>query len=148
MHDLFKEIKNDHQEVKAILEKLKESTGPKNRENLFKQLVAELKPHMEAEEKVLYPVLADKKEARENALEALEEHHVAELVLKELEKGDKQGDQWLAKMRVFSELIDHHIEEEEESVFKDAQKVLKDDQVSQIFESFQSVKQKMKKHFS
>ncbi len=148
MHDLFKEIKNDHQEVKSMLEKLKESTGPKNRENLLKQFIIELKPHMEAEEKAFYPVLADKKESREQALEALEEHHVAELVLKELEKGDKSGDQWKAKMQVFGELLEHHIEEEEDEVFEAAREVLDEKKISEIYESFQNVKQKMKKKLS
>ncbi len=148
MHDFLKELKNDHQEVKSILEKLKASSGPKNREKLLNEFMLEFKPHMEAEEKAFYPVLADKKESRESALEAMEEHHVAELVLKELEKGDKQGDEWLAKMKVFSELVDHHIEEEEKEVFKVTQKVLDEKQISAIYEQFQDEKQKMKKKLS
>ncbi len=40
---------------------------------------------MKAEESAFYPALMEKKEAREDAMEGIEEHHVSELVLKELE---------------------------------------------------------------
>jgi len=49
---------------------------------------------MKAEEITFYQALLAKKEARDVTLEGAEEHHVSELVLKELENMPKYQDQW------------------------------------------------------
>jgi hemerythrin-like domain-containing protein len=144
MHEFLEELKKDHQEVQAILEKLKSSSGEKNRENLFLQLKKEIQPHLKAEEKHFYTALTQEKEAKENALEGFEEHHVTELVLKELEKMGKAEERWLAKMKVFAELVDHHVEEEESKIFKDAESVLDDEQFDEILEKFNKEKEQLK----
>lgn len=145
MHEFLEELKKDHQEVKEILEKLKSSGGEKNREKLFLELKKEIQPHMKAEEKAFYTLLAKEKESKENALEGFEEHHVTEMVLKELDKMGKAEERWLAKMKVFAELVDHHVEEEESKIFKDAQSVLDDEQMDEILENFNDEKEQLKR---
>jgi iron-sulfur cluster repair protein YtfE (RIC family) len=88
MKQFFQLLKKDHAEVKGILGQFKETkeSAPKKREELFKKLREELVPHMKAEESIFYPPLLAKKESREDAMEGVEEHHVSEMVLKELEK--------------------------------------------------------------
>jgi hemerythrin-like domain-containing protein len=85
-----------------------------------------------------------KKDAREDAMEGMEEHHVTEMVLKELEKMPKGEDQWGAKMSVFKELVEHHIQEEETKVFKSAEKALDHDEIQSIMKQFEVEKQKIK----
>jgi hypothetical protein len=145
MHDDFFEVlKNDHEEVKGIMEKLKDSFGEKERVDLLNKLKEEIEPHMEAEENVFYSVLTDEEESKDHALEAIEEHHVAKMVLRELDKNNKAGDRWKAKMSVFKELVEHHIEEEEGEIFESAQKVLSEGRLSDILERFNDVKKKAK----
>lgn len=147
MHKKFFDLlKKDHKEVKDILEQLKKATGraESKREQLFSKLKEEIMPHMEAEEKAFYEPLMEKKEAREKTLEGYEEHHVTELVLKELEGMPKSEEQWAAKLSVFKELVEHHIEEEEKSVFKIAEKALSKEQMQSILENFQEEKEKVK----
>jgi hypothetical protein len=55
--------------------------------------------------------------------EAFEEHHVVKLVLDELPDVDPEDDRFQAKMTVLSELIDHHVEEEEKEMFKAAERL-------------------------
>lgn len=148
MHEFLEELKKDHEEVKEILEKIKNTGGVKSRENLFLQLKKEITPHMKAEEKVFYTVLAKEKEAKENALEGYEEHHVTEVVLKELDKMGKAEERWLAKMKVFAELVDHHVEEEESKIFQDAESVLDDEQMDEILEKFNKQKEQLKSKIS
>ena len=74
----------------------------------------------------------------------MEEHHVAEMVLKELEKMPKGEDQWGAKMSVFKELVEHHIKEEECPIFKSAEKALTQDEFEKITKQFEQEKQKIK----
>jgi hemerythrin-like domain-containing protein len=144
-HEFLETLKTDHEEVKGMLEKLSE--GPKTakaRESLFTKLKKELIPHMKGEEKHFYSVLAEKKQARMQSMEALEEHHVAEVVLKELDKLPKGAENWGAKLKVFKELLEHHIEEEEGEVFETAEEELDEDMLDQIMESFQKEKEKIK----
>ena len=147
MNKLFQMIKKDHQEVKGILGKLKESkqSDHKKREELFHTLKQELVPHMKAEEAIFYTPLMAKKEAREEAMEGMEEHHVSELVLKELDKMSKDDDKWIAKVSVFKELVEHHIQEEESVLFKAAEKALSKDELDMMAEKVEEEKQKIKK---
>lgn len=145
MNEFFQTLKKDHVEQKGILGQLTETKEAKKREELFKKLREELIPHIKAEESTFYPLLLAKKEAREDAMEGLEEHHVSDVVLKELEKMPKGEDQWGAKMSVFKELVEHHIKDEESKVFKSAEKALDQDEFQNIKKNFDEEKQKIKK---
>ena len=148
MNEFFQMLKKDHKEVKGILGQLKETENKsKERDELFQKLKEELVPHMKAEEITFYnPLLAAKKEAREAALEGSEEHHVSEMVFKELETMPKNQDQWAAKLSVFKELLEHHIKEEESTIFKTADEVLSQTKFQSILKQFVEEKQKFKEN--
>lgn len=145
MNEFFQILKKDHVEVKGILGQLTETKELKKREELFKKLKEELVPHMKAEESTFYQPLLAKKEAREDAMEGVEEHHVSDIVFKELEMMAKGEDHWAAKMSVFKELVEHHIKDEESKVFKSAEKALNADEIQNIMKKFDHEKQKIKK---
>ncbi len=136
-------LKKEHQEVKSILEQLEKGDGKKG--ELFSKLKMELVPHQKAEEKIFYPVLLEKKAAREDTLEGFEEHHVAELVMKEMEKLPDSEEKWSAKMKVLKELINHHIKEEEGNIFKLAEKEIDKSMFPTILEKFEKESEKLKK---
>lgn len=100
---------------------------------------------MKSEEGTFYPQLLVKKGAREDAMEGIEEHHVAEMVLKELEKMPKGEDQWGAKMSAFKELVEHHIKEEEGAIFKSAEQALSQDEFEKIMKQFEQEERKIRK---
>lgn len=146
MHqELFKTLKQDHQEVKGIFSRLKESDQVSERKKLLEQLQEEILPHMTGEEKVLYPALKKTEEIREDALEALEEHHAAQLILKELAKMSPDHERFRAKVSVLMEMIDHHVEEEEDVIFKDIKKQFSSEEAGQLLESFNQEKEKARK---
>ena len=145
MKEFFQMLKEDHVEVKGILGELVETKKTKKREELFTALRIALVPHMKAEESTFYTPLCAKKDAREDAMEGVEEHHVSELVLKELEKMPKDEDQWSAKIKVFQELVEHHIKDEEKKVFKSAKKAFKKSEIEDIMKKFDKEKEKIKK---
>lgn len=148
MNQFFQMLKKDHKEVKGILAQFEETkdSESKKREELFQKLREELVPHMKGEDSTFYAALLAKKEAREDTLEGAEEHHVTEMVLKELETTPKDTDKWGAKMSVFKELVEHHIKEEESIVFKNAEKVFDQDEIQNIMKQFEQEKQKIKKN--
>jgi len=145
MHeDFFNMIRKDHQELKEMfsqLEKMPDSEYAR-REETFNKLKMELVPHMRGEEKAFYPVLRQNQQSKMDAMEAMEEHHIAEVSMMELDKMSKQEEFWAPKLMVFKELINHHIKEEEDKVFKDAEKVISHDQMQEIIRGFQEEKEK------
>lgn len=140
--DIYKALKQDHEEVKKMLEKLSESTerAVKTRQATFQKLKAELIAHSRAEEEVLYTALREHEETRDNALEGGEEHHLVDILLQELTELDVSDEHWTAKITVLKEMIEHHVEEEEGEVFKTAKKLFSDEEARAMGEAFQQHK--------
>lgn len=74
-----------------------------------------LRLHSYLEEKIVYPSL---KEQCERAFyEAGEEHHVADLLIQELQQFPVLAPQYTAKMAVMQQSVQHYIREEESEIF-------------------------------
>jgi hypothetical protein len=119
-------LEADHRRVEALFEAGAATTprGVKRRTQLLRSLTAELTVHELIEEQLLYPALASHREARAIVLEGSQEHHVADLLLKELHRMRKDDERWGAKLKVLQESIEHHIQEEERRMFPIARGVL------------------------
>ena len=139
----FTLLKNDHEKVAGILEKIEGTTerATKAREELFAQLKSELDVHTRIEETILYPALKEYEETRDIVLEAYEEHAIVKQLLEELESSRKDDEHWTAKFTVLKENIEHHVEEEEGDMFKKARKVLSEDEIATLGERLQEAKQ-------
>jgi len=127
-------LKHDHDEVEAIFKKLEPTTerAVKTREELFTKLKQELDVHAHIEEKIFYPVLKQEAETRAITLEGYEEHHVIKMLLGELEAMSVGSEQWAAKLKVLQENVEHHVEEEEQDMFKNAREVLDKKQLNEL----------------
>jgi hemerythrin-like domain-containing protein len=123
--DAIQMLKDDHDKVKDLLDRLEKTTerGEKTREELFATIKGELTVHETIEEEIFYPALKEHPKAKELVLEAYEEHHVVDTVMAELEGLDVTDETWGAKATVMKENVEHHIEEEEQEMFKQARQV-------------------------
>jgi hypothetical protein len=115
-------LERDHRRLESLLAEGNETTerAVKGRTTLLRTLTAALNVHELLEEKVLYPALEKHPEGRSIVLEGFEEHHVADLILKELQALRRSHEQWGAKFKVLKENIEHHIKEEERKMFPTA----------------------------
>ena len=118
-------LKTDHDKVKKLLTELESTTerGVKTREELFATIKGELMAHEAIEEEIFYPALKSHPKAKDIVLEGYEEHHVVDLLMGELEGLAVDDESWGAKALVMKENIEHHIEEEEGEMFKQARQV-------------------------
>jgi predicted DNA-binding protein len=123
--DAITMLKADHDKVKGLLSDLESTTerGVKTREELFATIKGELTIHEVIEEEIFYPALKSHPKAKDVVLEAYEEHHVVDLLMGELESLDVSDPTWGAKATVMKENIEHHIEEEEGEMFRQARQV-------------------------
>jgi hemerythrin len=117
---------NDHRELQDLL-KRGEETGrraARERKSLLDTIAAKLTVHETIEEKVLYPALEAHPETHDIVLEGFQEHHVADLIVKELYDTSTGAEEWAAKFKVLKENIEHHIDEEEGEMFRSARGVM------------------------
>ena len=123
--DAITMLKTDHDKVKKLLTELETTTerGVKTREELVATIKGELTVHEVIEEEIFYPALKSHPKAKDIVLEGYEEHHVVDLLMGELESLDVSDEAWGAKALVMKENVEHHIEEEEGEMFKQARQV-------------------------
>jgi hemerythrin superfamily protein len=132
-------LKLEHKDVKKLFKQILDAE--RYQENIYSQIKMALTLHMEGEEKLFYPKLENNQESRLLTLEAYEEHDVAKKVINDIDMtGASDKDTRLAKVKVLSEAINHHIEEEERDLFKNAKKVLSSEQEREIARQFMNEK--------
>ena len=102
----------DHRKVAGLFKKFKKAKGPQ-KSKLAHEICLELSVHTMIEETIFYPALRGK--AEDDTLdEALVEHDSAKVIISDI-LGNRVGSQFYdAKMQVLSELIKHHVNEEEQ----------------------------------
>jgi hemerythrin-like domain-containing protein len=135
-------LKKDHDAIKKLLKDLEETTprALTTRQELFGRLTFTLTVHEQMEETILYPALEQRAQAKDIVLEAYEEHDVVDKVLSDLEATPFDDDSWHAKLKVISENLHHHIEEEEREMFEQARKVFDGDVLESLGEQMQDIK--------
>lgn len=136
-NDPFKLLKEDHKKVAKLFKEL-EGAGEraiKTKENLFEQLKSELELHTQIEEEYMYPLLEEADETKDMTLEAYEEHDIVKNLITEMEDEEIGSDVWEAKLKVMKENVEHHVSEEEEELFPEAEDVLSEEQLEQLAQS-------------
>jgi len=114
-------LKRDHDEVKELFDRFEKSDSEAEKERIIADAVLKLKIHAVVEEEIFYPAVR-KHIGRDIMNEADEEHHVAKVLIAELDAG-KGGDHREAKFTVLSESVRHHIREEENEMLPKAKEV-------------------------
>jgi hemerythrin-like domain-containing protein len=121
--DVMDLLETDHNLVEGLLESIEnafEEENTKDLDGLIQSLVQEVKTHAKAEERFLYPACIEKGgECKEMALISLEEHMLIEQMIDKLASLSPQEDEdrFCAVLDVTKELIEHHVEEEENELF-------------------------------
>lgn len=129
-------LKDDHDKVKGLLSKLDDTTerAEVTRTEGLAKLKQELTVHEAIEEEILYPALIEFAKTKDITLEAFEEHHVVDMIMAELEQTPVEDETWAAKLTVMKENLEHHIEEEEDDMFKKARQVMDEAELEELGE--------------
>ncbi|MCJ8158470.1 hemerythrin domain-containing protein [Sphingomonas sp. LaA6.9] len=117
-------LKADHRKVEALFEQFAGAKGDGKKQMLAMQICMDLSVHATIEEEIFYPACEGKID--EDLLkEAYVEHDGAKVLIAEIEAGTPSDDFYDAKVKVLSEQIEHHVEEEEkrmEGMFSQARR--------------------------
>ena len=110
--DAIAMLKADHRKVEELFEKFENTNGKATKQRLAEQICLELKVHTAIEEEIFYPACRGKIED-DLVDEAYVEHDSAKLLINEIEAGGPDEEFYDAKVKVLSEMIEHHVDEEE-----------------------------------
>lgn len=105
-------LKADHDRVNELFDRFEAAKGRSAKVKIARAALAELKVHAAIEEELFYPAVR-KPVGKEVMNEADEEHHVAKLLIAELDVMDGSESHFDAKFHVLAESVRHHIREEE-----------------------------------
>ena len=117
-------LKDDHRTVEDLFAQFEKASGDGRKQKLARQICLELSVHAAIEEEIFYPACEGKVD--EDLLkESYVEHDGAKLLIAEILAGGPDDEFYDAKVKVLSEEIEHHVEEEEkrmEGLFAQARK--------------------------
>lgn len=117
-------LKKDHRAVEDLFADFEKAGGDGRKQKLAEKICLELSVHAQIEEEIFYP--ACKGKVDEDLLkEAYVEHDGAKVLIAEILGGEPSDEFYDSKVKVLSEEIEHHVEEEEkrmEGLFAQARK--------------------------
>lgn len=121
-NDIIQVILRDHKPLKQLIKILKDSEIDfLEKKSSFEEFAPLLLSHAEPEQESLYDHMKDEDELRAEGFEGETEHAIASRLIEEISQTSEEDD-WTAKAKVLAEVVGHHIDEEENDVFKDVQK--------------------------
>ena len=117
-------LKADHRQVEKWFAQYKKAQNDARKSKLSAQICQALKIHMTIEEEIFYPAFLEATEDTDKHHEAEVEHAGAKKLIAEIEDMHAGDDYYDAKVKVLSEMIKHHVKEEEQprGMFAEARK--------------------------
>jgi hemerythrin-like domain-containing protein len=115
----------EHREVKQLFDQFEQLSdrAKATKKKLADQICNALILHTTIEEEIFYPALrAASKEAGDKLDEAIVEHASAKDLIAQIQEIDPEDELYDAKVKVLSEQVEHHVQEEEKEMFPMAKK--------------------------
>ncbi len=136
-------LKQDHKSVKDLFSQFEKTSDGGKREELVAQIITELTVHAEIEEEVFYPaVRREVPDIEDDILESYEEHRVAVWMMSQLGGLSPEDERYEARVMVFKEIVEHHVEEEEQQWFPDVRSSLGRKELAALGAALEEAKQR------
>jgi hypothetical protein len=111
--DAIAVLKEDHRKVEKLFESFETARDSERKQEVVKQICTELSIHTIIEEEIFYPACKGKIEDEDLLEESYVEHDGAKVLIAELLDSEPDAEFYDAKVSVLSEMIKHHVKEEE-----------------------------------
>lgn len=122
-------LMDDHKKVKKLFkeyEKLSKKEDIDGKVDIANQICEELTVHATVEEEIFYPAARAAIHADDLLNEAEVEHATAKDLIAQIQEMSGDDPMYDARMKVLSEYINHHVEEEETEMFPKSRKAKMD----------------------
>jgi hemerythrin superfamily protein len=117
-------LKADHRQVEKWFKEFETARSAKRKQQLATAICGALTVHTEIEEEIFYPAFLKATKDKDLHHEAIVEHDGAKKLIAEIERSSPSDDYFDSKVHVLSEMIKHHVKEEEQAdgMFAEAKK--------------------------
>jgi hemerythrin superfamily protein len=117
-------LKADHRQVEEWFEQFEKARNDERKQDLATRICNALTVHTTIEEEIFYPAFLDATDDKDTHHEAEIEHEGAKKLIAEIEASTPDDDYFDSKIKVLSEMIKHHVKEEEQpgGMFAEARK--------------------------
>ncbi len=116
-HSVINLLLTDHKLLRSLMKKVKShKSSPEESMKAFADLKKSVRSLVLAEEKTFLSLIKDHPKFKDHVMEGYEEHRVHEYVLNGIMKV-KETDRKVQQMKCFCEILEHHLDEEEEELF-------------------------------
>lgn len=139
--DVFEVLTRDHQRVCAMLRDIQSTHDRDLTLLLQKEIGEELDAHAQLEESVLYPYLKEAEATRDVMKEMYRHHREMDDLLLQWPGLSSQSVEWCKVVTRLQDLVEHHVEEEENRLFPRARRVISDERARKLGEEALQVKQ-------
>jgi hemerythrin superfamily protein len=137
----------DHNRVRGLFAQFNEAQENDDAETMSAvavKIFEDLEVHTTIEEEIFYPAVHDTTEdIGETVDEGVQEHHVVKVLMAELKQVPDGGEEWVAKLQVLIENVEHHAEEEEKELFPPLRSKLSEDELEQLGTRLEERKQQL-----
>lgn len=107
-------LKADHRQVETWFEQFEKTRSDERKQELATQICKALEVHTKIEEEIFYPAFLEATEEEDLHHEAAVEHDGAKKLIAEIEGSGPEDEYYDARVSVLSEMIKHHVKEEEQ----------------------------------
>jgi hemerythrin superfamily protein len=117
-------LKADHRQVEEWFEQFEKARDEGRKQELATNICNALKVHTTIEEEIFYPAFLEATDDKDMHHEAEIEHDGAKKLIEQIEASSPDDDYFDSKVKVLSEMIKHHVKEEEQpgGMFAEARK--------------------------
>lgn len=117
---IYSHLHDEHVTIKNLMEVIASygSRDSDKKSAYFEELKTLLQMHAKAEEKAFYDQLKIYPELTDQITHAIQEHELASHLIGELSEPSLKGTMWHKTFLTFKHQVEHHIDEEEATLFK------------------------------
>jgi hemerythrin superfamily protein len=113
-NDAIALLKSDHRQVEELFQQFEKARLDDRKRALATKICEALRVHTQIEEEIFYPAFYEATQDDDLYHEAIVEHDGAKKLIAEIESSGPENELYDARVSVLSEMIKHHVKEEEQ----------------------------------
>ena len=143
MDTIYEYLKADHKKVANLFKQFEKAPNTTSKFDYVAMIVKELLVHAESEEATFYKKLEEYESSEGEVFHGEEEHQEIRALISEITSTPVSNNLWVEKVLELKRMVEHHVHDEEAKLFRQAKKVLTDEDAYVLREKMHDMKEKI-----